>query len=84
MSKRKSVEPLEDVLADASPLSKKARVEDIPEEELPTANSASENGTSHDAVAPVQPNKSNGAGEEEEEVESDVEDDRFPAAPARQ
>jgi U4/U6.U5 tri-snRNP-associated protein 2 len=84
MSKRKSVEPLEDVLANASPLSKKVRVEDIPEEELPTANGASENGTSHDAVAPVQPNKSNGAGEEEEEVESDVEDDRFPAAPARQ
>jgi U4/U6.U5 tri-snRNP-associated protein 2 len=84
MSKRKSVEPLEDVLAEASPLSKKVRIEDIPEEELPTANGASENGTSHDAVAPVQPNKSNGAGEEEEEVESDVEDDRFPAAPARQ
>ncbi|KAK5212357.1 Ubiquitin carboxyl-terminal hydrolase 10 [Exophiala xenobiotica] len=84
MSKRKSVEPLEDVLADASPLSKKVRVEDIPEEELPTANGASENGTSHDAVAPVQPNKSNGAGEDEGEVESDVEDDRFPAAPARQ
>ncbi|KIW51214.1 hypothetical protein PV05_09956 [Exophiala xenobiotica] len=84
MSKRKSVEPLEEVLADASPLSKKVRIEDIPEEELPTANGASENGTSHDAVAPVQPNKLDGAGEEEGEVESDVEDDRFPAAPARQ
>lgn len=84
MSKRKSVEPLEEVLADASPLSKKVRIEDIPEEELPTANGASENGTSHDAVAPVQPNNLDGAGEEEGEVESDVEDDRFPAAPARQ
>ncbi|ETI26981.1 hypothetical protein G647_10080 [Cladophialophora carrionii CBS 160.54] len=80
MSKRKSEEPLEGAFAETSPASKRARIEDVPEE-VPTANRDQDTRL-----------RSNGAeeaegvinGRQEDEVESDVEDDRIPAAPLRQ
>ena len=86
MSKRKSEEPLEASILDTSPPSKRARVEDVLEEETTTANADSETTLNHHAET------SNGTGtrdetelgQEGEGVESDVEDDRFPAAPLRQ
>ncbi|OCT45922.1 putative mRNA-splicing protein ubp10 [Cladophialophora carrionii] len=80
MSKRKSEEPLEGAFAETSPASKRARIEDVPEE-VPTANSDQDTRL-----------RSNGAeeaegvanGRQEDEVESDVEDYRIPAAPLRQ
>lgn len=86
MSKRKSEDPLEDVILETSPASKKVRIEDVPEEEPVATNGDLEENTNHDAT-PI-----NGVGkaierehdEEEGEAESDVEDDRFPVVPLRQ
>ena len=84
-SKRKSQEPLEVFSTDASPTSKKARVEDVPEE-VPTTS----NGWNHaQNLRPLHANGAddteNGADEwQDEDVESDVEDDRIPAASLRQ
>ncbi|OAL33870.1 hypothetical protein AYO20_06881 [Fonsecaea nubica] len=87
MSKRKSEEPLEGVLVSASPASKKARVEDVLEEE-PRAHGGLNTSQSRDAQptngAGVSERMTGEQGDEEEEVESDVEDDRLSAAPLRQ
>ncbi|KAK6364361.1 Ubiquitin carboxyl-terminal hydrolase 10 [Exophiala oligosperma] len=84
MSKRKSEEPLENLLAVTSPSSKKARVEDVPEELAETIRTI-RNGTKHDRT-PLPTNGVKGAVKEEEEEESgsEAEDDRLPAAPLRQ
>jgi U4/U6.U5 tri-snRNP-associated protein 2 len=78
MSKRKSVEPLEVEFARGSPASKKARVEDVSEETADT------NGHSRDRDVLVPDAREDGKDEEGEEIESDVEDDRFPVASLRQ
>ena len=85
MSKRKSQEPLEGVIANSSPASKKVRIEHVPDEELSTSGSPSSaqaldhpprnGGNNHGGAA---------QGGLQEEVDSDVEDDRIPTAPLRQ
>ncbi|EXJ65403.1 ubiquitin thiolesterase [Cladophialophora yegresii CBS 114405] len=81
MSKRKSEEPLEGVFAETSPASKRARFEDVPEK-APTANG----GTLNTALPSNGTDEAAGVKERQQEdgVESDVEDDRIPAAPLRQ
>jgi U4/U6.U5 tri-snRNP-associated protein 2 len=79
MSKRKSVEPLEIEFARDSPVSKKARVEDVLEE------AANTNGHSHNDQQPGPESKENSNEKDEgDEVESDVEYDRFPVVSLRQ
>ncbi|KAL2427322.1 putative mRNA-splicing protein ubp10 [Exophiala dermatitidis] len=51
MSKRKSEEPLESVLTEASPASKRVRIEDIPEEDQPVANCSTSEGQNGDTAA---------------------------------
>jgi U4/U6.U5 tri-snRNP-associated protein 2 len=85
MSKRKSHEPLEAVSVDTSPASKKARIEDVGEEDPQV------NGNREEALN-LGRTQTNGAdateaptnGQEDEEVDSDVEDDRIPATSLRQ
>ena len=86
MAKRKPEESLEIVSAETSPLSKKVRVENVPDEDLRSASVVSANGTHQNDATPAFPGESRGGnGErEEEDAESDVEDDRFPVAPLRQ
>ncbi|KIW71956.1 hypothetical protein PV04_00182 [Phialophora macrospora] len=80
MSKRKSEEPLEGVFAETSPASKKARIEDVPEEG-PTANGDRDTALPPNSAGEAEAVKSQRGGDE---VDSDVEDDRIPAAPLRQ
>ncbi|KIX06925.1 uncharacterized protein Z518_04901 [Rhinocladiella mackenziei CBS 650.93] len=86
MSKRKSEEPLERVINDTSPPSKRARVEDVPEEGLQAANGDLQNNLTHDSETPKDTSRSIEVphDEEKDDLESDVEDDRFPVAPLRQ
>ncbi|KAJ9606289.1 Ubiquitin carboxyl-terminal hydrolase 10 [Cladophialophora chaetospira] len=85
MSKRKSEEPLESVSLDTSPASKKVRIEDVPEDE-PTSNLSRGIAEGHDSLPHYDTADTAAAtnGKEEEEVDSDVEDDRLPTASLRQ
>lgn len=85
MSKRKSEEPLEGAFSDTSPASKRVRIEEVPEEE-PTTNGARHLVDRRDAVEPSETGNVEVAvdGQEDDDVDSDVEDDRLPTAPLRQ
>ncbi len=91
MSKRKAEEPFESAFVDASPASKKVRVEDVSEEVSPKANglgngqhyeaqSANHSGTSTSIIRRQDQEEH----EEEDSEGSEVEDDSVPAAPLRQ
>jgi U4/U6.U5 tri-snRNP-associated protein 2 len=80
MAKRKSEEPLEGIFAETSPASKKARIEDVPEEGL-TADGDLDTAVRLNRAEEAEA-RENRRGEDE--VDSDVEDDRITAAPLRQ
>lgn len=77
MSKRKSEEPLEGLFADTSPASKRVRIENVPEEDSKTNGGRGMTENRNGAGRATN-------GQKEDEVDSDPEDDRIPAASLRQ